>query len=81
MMSYDNSIFNISALIFSTLVSIYRVFESFWGYYHVKLWKIFDIVLAIDIVLTFEFCHDITILKMAIFDKESYIENEPALGH
>ena len=32
-----------------------------------------------DIVLTFEFGHDITIFKMAIFDKVGYIEIEPAL--
>ena len=30
-------------------------------------------------VLTFEFVHDITILKMAIVDKVDYIDIEPAL--
>ena len=39
--------------------------------------SIFDI--SIDIVLNFEFYHNITILKMAIFDKVNYIEIEPAL--
>ena len=29
---------------------------------------------SIDTVLTFEFGHNITILKMAIFDKVDYIE-------
>ena len=33
----------------------------------------------IDTVLTFEFGHDITILKIAIFDKVDHIEIEPAL--
>ena len=46
----------------------------------VKLWEFFDIVLAIDIVLTFEICHEITIWNMPIFDKVNYIEIEPALG-
>ena len=77
MMSYDNSIFNISALIFSTLVFRYRVFEPFWG---ILSCKIFYIGLAIDIVLTFKFCHEITIWKMTIFDKINYIGIEPALG-
>ena len=35
---------------------------------------------SIDVVLTFEFGHDITILKMAIFDKVDYIDIEPALA-
>ena len=35
---------------------------------------------SIDIVLTFDFGQDITILKMAIFDKVDYIEIEPALA-
>ena len=34
---------------------------------------------SIDVVLTFEFGHDITILKMATFYKVVYIEIEPAL--
>ena len=34
---------------------------------------------SIDIVLTFEFGHDVMILKMAIFDKVDYIEIELAL--
>ena len=33
---------------------------------------------SIDIVLTFEFGHTITLLKMAIFHKVDYIEIEPA---
>ena len=33
----------------------------------------------IDIILTFEFGHDITILKMTIFDNVDYIDIEPAL--
>ena len=33
----------------------------------------------IDIVLTFEFGHDIAVLKMAIFDEVDYIEIDPAL--
>ena len=37
-----------------------------------------DIAMAIDIVLTFEFCHEITIWKMTIFDEVNYIEIEPA---
>ena len=37
------------------------------------------IVWLIYVVLTFEFGRDITILKMAIFDKVDYIEIEPAL--
>ena len=36
---------------------------------------------SIDIVLTFEFGHYITILKMAIFDKVDYIDIEPALQY
>ena len=35
---------------------------------------------SIDIVLTFEFGHNITISKMAIFNKIDYIDIEPALG-
>ena len=34
---------------------------------------------SIGIVLTFEFGHDITIMKMAIFDKVDFIDIEPAL--
>ena len=34
---------------------------------------------SIDVVLTFEFGHDITILKMATFYRVDYIEIEPAL--
>ena len=30
-----------------------------------------------DIVLTFEFCHDITIWKMTAFDTVDYFEIEP----
>ena len=39
---------------------------------------LFDI--SIDIVLTFEFCHDIAIWRMEISDKVDYNEIEPALG-
>ena len=39
MISYDNSIFNISAMIFSTLVYRYRVFEPFWGILSCKTWE------------------------------------------
>ena len=80
MMSYDNSIFNISDLIFSTLVFRYRVLEPFSGILSCKTGKIFSIELAIDIVTTFEFCHEIMIQKMTIFDEVNYIEIEPALG-
>ena len=72
-------IFNISALIFSTLVFRYRVLEPFSGIL-CKTGKIFSIELVIDIVLTFEFCHEIMIQKMTIFDEVNYIEIEPALG-
>ena len=34
---------------------------------------------SIDVVLTFEFGQDTTILKMAIVDKIDYIEIEPVL--
>ena len=34
----------------------------------------------IDIVLTFEFGHDIPTLKMAIFDRVEHIEIEPELS-
>ena len=34
---------------------------------------------SINIVLTFEFNHNITILKMAIFDKFDYIKIEPPI--
>ena len=34
---------------------------------------------SIDVVLTFEFGQDTTILKIAIFDKIDYIEIEPVL--
>ena len=40
--------------------------------------RLFDIL--IDIVLTLEFCHNITIWKMTIFDEVQYIEIESALG-
>ena len=35
---------------------------------------------SLGIVLTFEFGHDIIILKMAIFDRVDNIEIEPALA-
>ena len=34
---------------------------------------------SIDIVLTFEFGHSITIMTMAFFDRVDYIDIEPAL--
>ena len=43
-----------------------------------KGFQLFDI--PIDIVLTFEFCIDITIWEMTIFDKVDYIRIEPALN-
>ena len=33
-----------------------------------------------DIVLTLEFCHDITIWKMTVYEKVNYIDFEPALA-
>ena len=33
-----------------------------------------------DIVLTLEFCHDITIWNMMIYEKVNYIDFEPAPG-
>ena len=59
--------------------------SHFGGYQQVKVSKIvrkilikgfilFDI--PMDIVLTFEFCHDITIWKMTTFDTVDYIEIE-----
>ena len=44
---------------------------STWGF------QFFDN--SIDTVLNFEFCQDITIWKMTIFDKVDYFEIEPAL--
>ena len=63
--------------------------SHFGGNYHEKLrklvrifsiqgFRLFDI--SIDMVLTFEFGHDITILKMAIFNQLDNIEIEPALA-
>ena len=78
-MSYDSSIFIITASIFSILV--------FWyldGNDDVKLRKLVEIFLIqgiqlsyslMDMVLTFEFGHGIMILKMVISDKVDYIEN------
>ena len=40
--------------------------------------RLFDVL--IDVVSTFEFCHNITMWKMVIFDKVDYIEIESALG-
>ena len=34
---------------------------------------------SIDMVLTFKFGYDITIMKTVLFDKVDYIEFEPAL--
>ena len=33
-----------------------------------------------DIVLTLEFCHDITIWNMTVYEKVNYIDFEPALA-
>ena len=89
-MSYENSIFNISASIFSILVSFYTTFRRHFDKIitqnlarnerklSVKGFWLFNIL--IDIVLTFEFCHDITVWKMTIFDKGNYFEMEPALS-
>ena len=86
-MTYDNSIFNISALKFL----IHQCFDigfrrHFGGNHHVKLRKyifsmpdigLFDC--SIDIVLTFKFGRHIVILKMAISDYVDYIKVEQAL--
>ena len=45
--------------------------------FSIQCFQLFDSL--IDTALTFEFGHDITILKMAIFDKVDHIEIEPAL--
>ena len=68
MMSYNNSIFNISTTIFSILVFQYRVQEPFQGKssgqtlpmvrkFLILAFQLFDI--SIYIVLTSEFGHDI----------------------
>ena len=40
--------------------------------FSIQGFRLFDS--SIEIILTFEFGHNITILKMAIFDKVDYIE-------
>ena len=56
-------------IMMSNLATCEKIFDmGFW---------LFDI--SIDIILTFEFCHDITIWKMTIFYKVYYIEIEPSL--
>ena len=80
-MSYNNWIFNISALIFSIL----KCRSHFGGNYHAKLSKSVTLFLiqgfqlfdnSIDIVLAFEFGHEITMLRTmlrtAIFDIVDY---------
>ena len=47
------------------------------GIFPIHSFQLFDSL--IDIVLTFEFGHDITILKMAIFTDADYIDIQPAL--
>ena len=83
-MSYNNLIFNISALIYPILVFRYIGFWSHFGEIIMEKLasskNIFDIWLSIDIVLTFELCNDIKIWKMEIFDEVHYIEIVPALG-
>ena len=74
-MSRDNSIFNISATIFSIIAFRYRVSEPFWWKLLLELTiseKIFDtgfrlFASSIDIVLTYGFGHDITILQNGNF--------------
>ena len=77
MTSYDNSIFNISASIFSILGAIFGeiIIQNLANSEKCSI-QVFDI--SIDIVL--EFCYDITIWEMTSFDKVDYIEIEPALG-
>ena len=86
-MSYNNSIYSISVYLFCISVSIkglgaILVNIIIWNLTNnEKIFKIgfliiFDVL--IDIVLTFEFGHDITILKMTIFNKVDYIDVEAA---
>ena len=80
MMRYDNSIFNISASMFSILVFRYRVF---WWNHHVKLsektfnrvFRLFDV--SVDIALTYSFA---TILRYENWFDKNYIEIDRALG-
>ena len=74
-LSSDNSlwIYGLEAILWNLAcesLQIVRIFlkQDFW---------LFDS--SIDTVLTSEFGHDFTILKMAIFHKVDYIEIEPAL--
>ena len=77
--------FSISAVWYFRYWCFDVVFRSrFGGNYHVKLskyWEYFQHrIFDYMIVLIFEFGHNITILKMAIFDKVDYIDIEPALS-
>ena len=74
-LSSDNSlwIYGLEAILWNLAcesLQIVRIFlrQDFW---------LFDSL--IDTVLTSEFGHDFTILKMAIFHKVEYIEIEPTL--
>ena len=77
MTSYDNSIFNISASIFSILGAIFGeiIIQNLANSEKCSI-QVFDI--SIDIIL--EFCYDITIWELTTFDNVDYIEIEPALG-
>ena len=83
-MSYNNSIFNIISYIFYLDISVILVklimcnITNSENIFNTGFW-LFDG--SINIVLTFGFSHDITILKLAIFDKVDYIDIEPAPGH
>ena len=47
--------------------------------FSISAFPLFNI--SLDVVLTFEFCRDITIWKMTIFDKVDYVEMESALSY
>ena len=68
---------------------IYKIYESQSNLYafsrlpndkmfSIYGFRLFDI--SIDIVLSFEFWHNISMWKMMIFDEVKYIEIESALG-
>ena len=69
MITYDNSIFNIIQRIDLGVIVVEFTMCNLENRENS----------SIDVVLTFEFGHDITILKMATFYKVDYIEIEPAL--
>ena len=87
----DNLIFKIGISLFPISVFRYRVQEPFWWKLsYNQTWQIVKIFLiqgfrlfdsSIDTVSTFEFGHDITILKMVYLDKVDQVEIEPALIH